>query len=91
MEELVFKALLGDAKFNTIENFIKEVIDTNQGDTITYEAVKESIFKLILYRFIKVDHSESNCILKETNFYQAQELGSVDSWLAQQRAYSRAS
>ncbi|CAM1341821.1 hypothetical protein [Tenacibaculum amylolyticum] len=91
MEEVVFKALLGNAKFNTIENFIKEVIDTNQDGTVTYEAVKESIFKLILYRFIKVDNSGNNCILKETNFYQAQELGSVGSWLAQQRAYSRAS
>ena len=88
MEEIVFKALLSDNKFNRIENFIQEVINTNKNNGATYEEVRESLIKLILYRFIKIDTKASNdCILRETNFYQARELGSVNSWLENKRAY----
>ncbi|RBW57243.1 hypothetical protein DS884_11720 [Tenacibaculum sp. E3R01] len=86
MEEVVFKALLFNTKFTRIENFIQEVLDSN--NDITYEDVKESILKLVLYRFIKVDNnlSPENCILKEANFYEAQRLGGVNSWLEKKRA-----
>ena len=49
MEELVFKALLFKTKLIKIENFIQEVIDTNNHIELTYEDVKESIIKLVLY------------------------------------------
>lgn len=88
MEEVVFKALLFNTKFTRIENFIQEVIDNNNDIEITYEDVKESILKLILYRFIKVDNSlpQENCILKGANFYEAKRLGGVNSWLEKKRA-----
>ena len=87
MEEVVFKALLSDTKFNRIENFIQKIIDNNKHTDVTYETVRESMIKLVLYRFIKIDRtSTQDCILKEPNFYQALELGGVDSWLEKQRA-----
>ncbi|CAM1360370.1 conserved hypothetical protein [Tenacibaculum sediminilitoris] len=87
MEEVVFKALLTDTKFNRIDNFIQEIIDTNKKNGATYEDVRESLIKLVLYRFIKIDPtSTKDCILREDNFYQARELGSVSSWLEKQRA-----
>ena len=86
MEEVVFKALLSNTKFSRIDNFIQEIIETNNG--ATYEGVRDSIIKLVLYRFIKIDANASNdCILRESNFYQARELGSVSSWLEKRRAY----
>ncbi|TDQ29957.1 hypothetical protein [Tenacibaculum caenipelagi] len=88
MEEIVFKTLLSDTKFSRIENFIQDVISSNKNNGATYETVRESLIKLILYRFIKIDTNASNdCILKEPNFYQARELGSVSSWLEKRRAY----
>ncbi|WP_417784722.1 hypothetical protein [Tenacibaculum sp.] len=88
MEEVVFKALLTDNKFNRIDNFIQEVINANKNNGATYESVRESIIKLVLYRFIKIDTNASNdCILRESNFYQARELGSVSSWLEKRRTY----
>ncbi|MGG6231465.1 hypothetical protein [Tenacibaculum sp. SDUM215027] len=88
MEEEVFKALLTDTKFNRIDNFIQKIIDTNKHTNATYETVRESIIKLVLYRFIKIDPTSSqDCILKEPNFYQALELGSVSSWLEKRRTY----
>lgn len=88
MEEIVFKALSEETKFKNIESFIQEVL-SNSDDEINYETVKEAVLKLILYRFITVDYtSPYNCIVREANFYQAQEIGGVHSWLAQKRAYN---
>ncbi|CAL2080040.1 hypothetical protein [Tenacibaculum sp. 190524A05c] len=89
MEEIVFKALQGDTKFATIENFINSIIVDNSNEDLTYEEVKESIIKLVLYQFIKVDNtSTADCISREENFYQAEELGGVNLWLEQKRALS---
>ncbi len=87
MEEIVFKELLKDTKFCKIEYFIKSIVVNNLSREITYEEVKESVLKLILYRFIKIDiTSKTDCITKEDNFYEAKELGSVESWLEQKRS-----
>lgn len=84
MEEIVFNALLKETKCKDIEEFIAEIVANNE--SVTYEEVRESILKLVLYRFIKVNtKATSDCIYKRTNFYQAQELGSVNSWLERQR------
>lgn len=90
MEEVVFKALIEDVKFSKTEDFIQNIIETNAIEEVTYEAVKEAVLKLILYKFIKIDNSSSkDCIIREFNFYQACELGSVNSWLSQKRRYRR--
>ncbi|REH43895.1 hypothetical protein C7448_1121 [Tenacibaculum gallaicum] len=86
MEEVVFKALLTDTKFN--RQFYSKIIDTNKHTNATYETVRESYIKLVLYRFIKIyPTSSQDCILKEPNFYQAIELDSVSSWLEKRRTY----
>ncbi|WP_075344306.1 hypothetical protein [Tenacibaculum agarivorans] len=88
MEEIVFRALANNKKFNSIENFIQEIITSNSMDGITYDEVKEAIYKLVIYRFIRVDMSSSeNCIVREDNFYGACELGGVQSWIDHRRMY----
>ena len=92
MEEIVFQELLGNTKFSNINHFIASVINKYTAKEVTYEDVKESILKLVIYRFIKVDNSDStsHCISKEDNFYEAKELGGVNSWLAHKRSLSAA-
>ncbi|CAL2085153.1 hypothetical protein [Tenacibaculum sp. 190524A02b] len=88
MEEIVFRALLGNTKFTKIESFIQNILDSSSSE-VTYEAVRESIIKLVLYRFIKVNPNttKEDCILKESNFYEARQLGGVAPWLEKRRAY----
>ncbi|MGG8497719.1 hypothetical protein ACQY1Q_15015 [Tenacibaculum sp. TC6] len=89
MEEVVFKTLVSNTECIQVDRLIREVIVTNSDLGVTYDEVKESIFKLILYKFIKVKNvaSKGNYIQKEQNFYQARELGGVSSWLEKKRAY----
>jgi hypothetical protein len=90
MEEIVFNALQENRKFEKVENFIMSIVHSSNDASITYDAVKESIIKLVLYRFIKVHHATDNCISKESNFFQAEELGGVKRWLAEKRSLCEA-
>ncbi len=88
MEEVAFKVLTQTQDIIKVDNFVRQVIDFTNNSEITYEDVRESIFKFMFYKFIKVEttSTEENYISKEQNFYQAKELGSVGSWLKQKRA-----
>jgi len=87
MEEIVFKALIFKTKNIEIESFINDVIDTNKDLNITRDDLKNSILKLVLYKFIKVKSTlpKGNYIYKERNFFKAREVGSVHLWLEKQR------
>ncbi|WP_075344307.1 hypothetical protein [Tenacibaculum agarivorans] len=88
MEEIVFKALMNKKKFSSIDHFIQYVIANThyENDEVTYDKVKDAVFKLIMYGIISVDTTETeNCILKEENFYKAKKLGTVALWLSQER------
>lgn len=90
MEEIVFKELLAETKFSDIEDFIISIVDKYASIDVDYEDVKESILKLVLYKFIKVNNSSSteDCIIKESNFYEALKIGGVYSWLERKRSLS---
>ncbi|WBX75848.1 hypothetical protein PG911_14510 [Tenacibaculum ovolyticum] len=87
MEEIVFKALIFKTKNIEIESFINEVIASNKDLDLTKDALKDSILKLVLYKFIKVKPTlpKGNYIYKESNFFKAREIGSVHLWLEKQR------
>ncbi|SED12454.1 hypothetical protein SAMN04489761_4348 [Tenacibaculum sp. MAR_2009_124] len=87
MEEVAFKVLSETQDVIKVDNFVRQVIDFTNNSEITYEDVRESIFKFMFYRFIKVENTsaEENYICKEQNFYQAKKLGSVGSWLKEKQ------
>ncbi len=87
MEELVFKTLAEGKEFGNIDNLINYIVQNSHNDEVTFNEVKESVLKLILYRFIKVDTSnEVKGIIKEDNFYEALEIGGVSPWLKRKRS-----
>ncbi|MFY7671019.1 hypothetical protein ACOSP6_07995 [Tenacibaculum sp. MEBiC06402] len=87
MEELVFKTLAEDIEFSNIDSLISHIVENSYNEEVTFNEVKESVLKLILYRFIKVDNSnETNCIIKEDNFFEALEIGGVSPWLKRRRS-----
>lgn len=90
MIEVVFKSLVFKTKHIEVNRFIKEIIDNNNEST--YNEVKESLLKLVLYKFIKIkDKSNQGLYIdKENNFFKARELGSVNKWLEHQRLVNQA-
>ncbi|AUC15207.1 hypothetical protein BTO06_08680 [Tenacibaculum sp. SZ-18] len=89
MEELVFKTLATGKEFSNIDNLINDIVKNSYNVEITFDEVKESVLKLILYGFIKVDTSnEVKGIIKKDNFYEALEIGGVSPWLKRKRSLS---
>lgn len=87
MEEIIFRALQGEHRYSTIDNFIQRFLQSDTEGRFNYEMVKESLIKLVLYRFIKIEpEAQHDCIIKRTNFYQALDLGGVSTWLAYRRS-----
>ena len=56
MEEVASKVLSESQDVIKVDNFIKHVIDFTNNSEITYEDVKESIFKLMLYKCIRIQN-----------------------------------
>ncbi|OSY87674.1 hypothetical protein WH52_09565 [Tenacibaculum holothuriorum] len=90
MIEVVFKTLIFKTKHIEVNRFIKEITENNS--ETSYNEVKESLLKLVLYKFIKIkDKSNKGLYInKENNFFKARELGSVNKWLEQQRLINQA-
>lgn len=83
MEELVFKLLIKKSGLIKVDQFIEQVMFNANNAEITYEDVKELIFKFIFYKFIQIKngYAEERYIIKKQNFYYAKECGSVTAWL----------
>ncbi len=89
MIETVFKALIFKTKYIEVNNFINEIAEENSNIEDAHNQVKESLIKLVLYKFISIkDKSpKGSYVFKEHNFYKAREVGSIETWLDKQRYY----
>ncbi|MBA6155359.1 hypothetical protein H3Z83_02295 [Tenacibaculum sp. S7007] len=92
MIETVFKALVFRTKYIEVDNFINEIAEEHSNIEDAHNQVKESLIKLVLYKFISIKEKapKGSYVFKEHNFYKAREVGSIETWLEQQRHYQEA-
>lgn len=93
MIETVFKALIFKTKHIEVDNFINEIAKENNNIKDVHDQIRESLIKLVLYKFISIKEKspKGNYIFKEHNFYKAREIGSIETWLENQRCFKEAS